>query len=187
MVQIFIRTNRTTTLDVELDETVESVKSRILDREAIPLDKMRIVFLGKQLEDGRTLADCNVVRESTLHVLIRALCGNPISITVKTSSDSFELMVNLSNSVGSVKTEVQAKVQAKALSPLPPVKQMSLFYQDKELENDQKTLAECKVVDSSILFLMILNDDNPFRIAVKIASGCDLATRCQTQRHNRRR
>jgi ubiquitin len=107
-----------------------------------------LIFAGKQLEDGRTLSDYNIQKESTLHLVLRLRGGAFIQVHVKTlQGNTITIDVSKEDTIASLKDKIQEKQGI-------PSDQQRLIFNGKQLEDD-KTMNDYNIEDSANIHLVL--------------------------------
>ena len=153
-IQIFVQglIGKTITLDVEIFDTIEIVKAIIHDKEGIPPDQQRLFFAGNKLEDGHTLANYHIQKESTLQLALSMRNIHRIFVQTLTG-EKFDVEVQSSDKI----VEVKAKIQVKAGIP---TELQRLIFAGKQLENGRIINDYYGIQKESILYLVLKVRDN---------------------------
>ena len=163
IIKNLVSTEETISLDIEAEDTIQYIKSKINDQVNIPSDKQILVFAGKTLENTQTVSYYNIQNDSILHMIVRQ-CSSTYPISIRTFSNRLiDLSVDGTETISFVKYKIQGQEN------IPPENQ-KLIFEGVELEDD-RTLSEYKIKRESVLHLAVNFRDDIMNIFVKLITG----------------
>jgi ubiquitin C len=162
---LFVKTldGKTITLEVRQSDTIENVKAAIQDRQGISPDQQRLTFRGKLLDNWRTLEYYNIIRETTLDLILQRSPEFIIFIinVKRLTNKSTTLEVKSRDTIENIKAKIQDKEGI-------PLHQQRLIFDGRLLE-DSRTLSEYNILENSTVYVVFRCGS--MQIFVRTASG----------------
>lgn len=160
-IDIYLKLIKTVAVKVKKSETIKNLKTMFWEKEGVPEISQELFFAGDQLKDDKTLLDCGIPRNSTLHLFIQNSFGMKIYVKIPSNQKTIVVEVKKQYTVQNIKSTIQA------LEGIQP-DQYSLFHAGKLLD-DNRTLASLNLQNESTLNL-IFNPKDVLLIYVKAPS-----------------
>jgi len=164
VIQIYIKTltGKTFYLDVEPNESINSLKAKIQEKEDIPKDQQRLVYAGRILENGKNLQDYNIQKESAINLIFQKIRKGR-QIFIKTlKGETFHLDIEPSDSIEYVKAKIEYQ------EGIPRIQQR-LIIAERELE-EGKNLNDYNIQNQTVINLLILRKEG-LTVFIKSSTG----------------
>lgn len=142
---IFVKTltGRTHLINIEPNDSIDTVKDNIFEKEGIPADQQSLIFRGKRLEDGKSIEEYDICKSATIHLVLKLPCGK--RAPVKTLTGKTIIIEVEEKAAGEIMSQDEG-----ALAVNPPHRIIA-----SQQLGDHKTLADCSIEKGSTLFLVL--------------------------------